>query len=555
MSSQVSAVPSSVQSLPTSSVNRPSATFHPSIWGDQFLSFPHELQKLIDEVRGMLMNPSDGPSQKLNMIDLVQRLGVAYHFEPEIEGALNEIAANFNYEFEYDLYTAALQFRLLRQQGIKVSSDTFEKFKDCRGNFKECLLKDVRGMLTLYEAAHLGIRGEDILDEAIAFTTAGLQAVLNQLNIQLAEQVRHALNRPIRKCPPRLEIKHYISSYSDESHNKTLLKFAKMDFNLLQGLHQEELSGITKWWKNEASSTKFPYARDRIVECYFWVLGIYFEPKYALARKIMTKIVSMLSIVDDTYDAYGTNEELQLLTESIQRWDTEAADMLPESMRKVYLMIFRLYNDIGEEMEKQGMSFAIHYAKEAMKKVVQCFHVESKWRDEGYIPTFEEYMQIALFSCSYPMLSMISFLGIVESSTKEAIEWVQNFPKIVEASSIICRLMDDIVSHTFEQERRHVASSIECYLKQYGGASKEEAIEYFRKEIVNAWKDINEQCLKPTPVPRSSERRSSVQEIPVQPCLRKKTVPFHMKIGQVCMGWAGRFFKPYVLTQPVTEIY
>ncbi|KAJ8753466.1 hypothetical protein K2173_019865 [Erythroxylum novogranatense] len=133
----------------------------------------------------MLMNPSDGPSQKLNMIDSVQLLGVAYHFEPKIEGALNEIAANFNYEIEYDLYTAALQFRLLRQQGIKVSCDTFQKFKDSRGNFKECLLKDVRGMLSLYEAAHLGIRGEDILDEAIAFTRGDFIR-LNQLSIRLA---------------------------------------------------------------------------------------------------------------------------------------------------------------------------------------------------------------------------------------------------------------------------------------------------------------------------------------------------------------------------------
>ncbi|KAJ8747017.1 hypothetical protein K2173_014452 [Erythroxylum novogranatense] len=383
------------------------------------------------------------------MIDSVQRLGVAYHFEAEIEVALNEIAANFNNEIKYDLYTAALQFRLLRQQGIKVSCDTFQKFKDSRGNFEECLLKDVRGMLSLYEAAHLGIRGEDILDEAIAFTTTGLQSALNQLSMQLAEQVRHALRRPIRKCLPRLEARHYISLYSTyESHNKTLLKFAKMDFNLLQRLHQKELGGITKWWEKEEVSTKFPYARDRIVECYFWVLGVYIEPKYALARKIMTKIVSVLSILDDTYDAYGTNEELQFLTESIQRWDTEAADMLPESMGKVYLMIFQLYNDIGEEMEKQGLSFSIHYAKEA-----------------------------------------------------EAIEWVQNFPKIVEALSVIGRLMNDIVSHTFEQERPHVASAVECYLEQYGGTSKEEAIEYFRKEIVNAWKDINEQCLKPMPIP------------------------------------------------------
>ena len=42
----------------------------------------------------------------------------------------------------------------------------FNKFKDGKGHFKESLKTDVSGMLSLYEATHLGVHGEDILDEA-----------------------------------------------------------------------------------------------------------------------------------------------------------------------------------------------------------------------------------------------------------------------------------------------------------------------------------------------------------------------------------------------------
>ena len=52
----------------------------------------------------------------------------------------------------------------------------------------------------------------------------------------------------------------------------------------------------------------------------------------------------------------------------------------------------------------------------------------------------------------------------------------------------------------FEQKREHVASAIECYMKQYG-ASEEEAYDEFQKQVVDAWRDINEEFLRPTVVP------------------------------------------------------
>ena len=127
------------------------------------------------------------------------------------------------------------------------SADTFKRFTDENGSFKECLIKDVEGMLGLYEAAHLRVQEEDILDEAIAFTTTHLRSLVEHLDCPLAAPVNRALYRPIRKCLERLEARPYITMYQDEaSHSKDLLELAKLDFNQLQSLYKKELSHITR---------------------------------------------------------------------------------------------------------------------------------------------------------------------------------------------------------------------------------------------------------------------------------------------------------------------
>ena len=56
-----------------------------------------------------------------------------------------------------------------------------------------------------------------------------------------------------------------------------------------------------------------------MVELYFWIMGVYFEPQYSLARKILNKVIAMVSIIDDTFDVYGAYEEVKLFTEAIER--------------------------------------------------------------------------------------------------------------------------------------------------------------------------------------------------------------------------------------------
>ncbi|KAL3508579.1 hypothetical protein ACH5RR_027980 [Cinchona calisaya] len=319
---------------------RPSANYHPSVWGEHFLAYASDSKDNIitleerehgvlkEEVRKMLIGTPDTCKQKLDLIDSIQRLGVSYHFTNEIEASLQYIYNSFQkfiLENGNDLHAVALGFRLLRQHGRYVSCDVFNKFKNFQGTFEESeyVVRNVRELLSLYEAANFGVGGETILDEALIFTTNQLESLSVSANLMsnysLAAQVNQALKFPIQKTLPRLGAKQFISLYhQDKLHDAVLLNFAKLDFNLVQKKHQKELCALTEWWRSIDCPKNLPFARDRLVECYFWIMNVYFEPHYSLARTILAKVITMISIVDDIYDVYGTLDELALLTDAIE---------------------------------------------------------------------------------------------------------------------------------------------------------------------------------------------------------------------------------------------
>lgn len=239
-------------------ITRRVGTHHPTVWGDHFLVYANlpganegekkQHEDLKEEVRKMLVMAPLNSLEKLELINTIQCLGVAYHFEREIEEALSYMCTHYEEYWIGDLRDIALCFRLLRQQGYYVSCDAYKKFTDDQGNFKKEVVNDVHGVLSLYEAAQFRVHGEEILDEALNFTTTQLKLILPKLsNSPLAQQVANALKFPIKDSIVRVEARKYISFYQqNQNHNQVLLNFAKLDFNILQMLHKKELCDITR---------------------------------------------------------------------------------------------------------------------------------------------------------------------------------------------------------------------------------------------------------------------------------------------------------------------
>lgn len=496
-------------------ISRPIANFHPCRWGDHFLNVSHhdkailaqvekEVEHLKEEVKEELQATGKNPHEQLVFIDNLERLGVAYHFDKEIDEALQVHHNSLDpCDQDDDIYHVSLRFRILRQHGFPVSCDVFNKFKNEEGSFKKSLLDDVQGILSLYEASQVRVHGDDVLEEALTFTTTHLISIVDELRSPMAEEVDHALDQHLHRGVIRLESRHYISFYEqDQSHNKTLLKFAKLDFNLLQALHKKELQDLTRWWKG--LHVKLPFARDRSAEAYFWILGTYYEPQYSFARKIFNKLFKIVSLVDDTYDAYGTIDELELLTQAVQSWDESCMNQLPDHVKWCYQAILETFKEVEEELAQEGSSNCVQYAKEQMKSLCQAYLQEAKWCHEKHVPTHDEYMEIGQLTSGFPFGIVASFLGMGDIASKEVFEWVcQNpMPKAVIASAIINRLMNDMGGHKFEQSRNHVASSIQCHVERHGAPSEEHAHDALKNILDNSWKDLNEAMLRPYPIPK-----------------------------------------------------
>ncbi|KAG6395260.1 hypothetical protein SASPL_145901 [Salvia splendens] len=233
--------------------NRPESKFAPSLWGDQFINYISDskviekysktVEVLKNDVRNLLTAPQTKMIDTMNLIDTLERLGVSYHFENEIEEKLQQffnLNTNYHDDEAYDLYTVALHFRLFRQHGHPISSESIKS--------------DAKGLLSLYEASYVRTRGEAILEDALAFTTVTLKSLVPNLGSPLKKQVERALVQPLHFGTPRIEARSYIAVYEEEEHkNETLIKLAKLDYNLLQMLHKEELQQVSRWDYGEIS--------------------------------------------------------------------------------------------------------------------------------------------------------------------------------------------------------------------------------------------------------------------------------------------------------------
>ncbi|KAJ9554943.1 hypothetical protein OSB04_009557 [Centaurea solstitialis] len=380
-------------------VVRRSANYKPSLWsfdyiqtlsskyiGEDYEARAYSLKKA---VKMMIPKVVRNPLTCLELVDNLQRLGVSYYFEEEINRVLEMIYSNY-FETqeqwnEMDMNLKALGFRLLRQHGYHVPQDIFDNFKHKieQGHI------DVVGMLNLYEASYHSFENEIILDHVRDLTTKFLKKSIDKIdkNSSLWSLVSHALELSLHWRVPRVETKWYIEICKKTNGgmiDPTLMELAILDFNMVQAIHLQDLKHSSRWWRNTCWDRKLSFCRDRLVEDFLWTVGVSYLPEFCLGRKTLTKVIAIITTIDDVYDVYGTLDELQKFTDLTIRWDINAIGELPDYMKICFLGFYNAINEITYENLTNTGLVILPYLKNADEiargdtpKSIQCYIHES----------------------------------------------------------------------------------------------------------------------------------------------------------------------------------
>ncbi|EOA34260.1 hypothetical protein CARUB_v10021772mg, partial [Capsella rubella] len=377
----------------------------------------------------------------------------------------------------------------------------FNKFKGDDGDFKKCLTDDVRGMLSFYEASHFGITTEDILEEAMSFTQKHLELFVvgdkAKHHPHLTKLIQAALHIPQNLNLEVLVAREYIGFYELETdHHEMLLKLAKLNFRFMQLHYIQDLKTITAWWRELDLVSKIPnYFRERLVEPYFWATGIYYEPRYSAARIMVAKAIILFDILDNTFDVYGTLDEVKSLVQSVERWDYDKLDVLPDYLKIVFRTMFDFFKELGENVSSERRSFTMQYAYEQLKIAMKGYLQEAEWSKTGYVPSYEEYIEVGMSSTAGEVMLAITFIAMGDIAGDEIYEWLRARPKLNQALFVKSRLRDDISTFKEEMKRGDVANGINCYTKQYGVTEAKACLE-FEKMTNHMSKVMNEEFLK-----------------------------------------------------------
>ncbi|KAJ4981113.1 hypothetical protein NE237_031950 [Protea cynaroides] len=444
---------------------RRSAHYDPSIWDHQLIQSlrnPYtndelslaRLEELKHEVKELIQSTKD-LSSRLELIDEIQRLGVAYHFEEEIKESLDHVV---HLEGSGDLYTAALKFRLLRQQDYQISSDVFNEFKNNSGSFRNCSSMEAKVLLGLYEASHLGMNGEAVLEEAMEFSVSRLKSLIKHLGFSMTDQVRQSLEVPLHWRTIRFEARNFIKIYEkDHTKSSILLELAKLDFNIVQSVHQRDLQ--------------------------------------ELSRKGLTKLICLLTVIDDIYDVYGSLDELELFTHAVDRWDVKAVEELPNYMKSCYLALLNFGNGVVYDAQTDHGLNILPYVKKEWTNLCRAYLVEARWFYEGYTPGLDEYLANAWISVGGPAAMAHGYLLQMQDrhtiSDESFDDWLNHGSELFYWASIITRLSDDLGTSQAEMARGDVHKSIQCYMMEKG-VSEGEAREHIKGLVRYSWKKLNE---------------------------------------------------------------
>ncbi|KAJ4964777.1 hypothetical protein NE237_016626 [Protea cynaroides] len=381
-----------------------------------------------------------------------------------------------------------------------------------KGQFRLELSEDMRGLKSLYEASHLGMEEDTFLDEAKDFACKHLKAKMATLKPELARAVGEILEHPYHNNLARFNLaKHYQNSYGTYSTYgwiSPLRELARMDFNIVQSLYQQELLQIFKWWTDMGLSKQLKFARDQPLKWYLWPMTVLSDPKHSKQRIELTKPISLVYIIDDIFDVYGTLDELILFTEAVNKWEPMIIDRLPDYMKICFKALDNTTNEISDKVLREHGWNPISTLRKEWASLCDAFLVEAKWFASREVPKAKDYLKNGVISSGLPLVLVHAFFLLGQGLSKESVDCVEHTPALISHPAKILRLWDDLGSAKDEKQEGHDGSYLECYMKEHGVASIESPQDHVFNMISDSWKQLNKECHLPSPFSHSFKKVS-----------------------------------------------
>ncbi|KAK1432623.1 hypothetical protein QVD17_09521 [Tagetes erecta] len=480
----------------------PSATSKPTMWPRGFVkllddNFPtnlkekmRELEKKVEALNIDFENGSLSELEVLEHVDDIEKLGLGYRFQNHIKRALDTITSRHN-QINGGLHEASLRFRILRQHGYNVSQDFLKRFKDSHGGFIGSIQTDVKGLLSLYEASHLAFTEESDLHEAKLFATEHLMKLKGQeIDAQLVEQINQALEIPLYHRMLRLQARFSIDAYKKQQDaNPLLLELATLDFNMVQSTLKSELKELLKWWNFVGPSHKLDKVRDPLVECFFWTVGVVFEPQYHTCRVWLAKVCTLITVLDDIFDVYGTVDELEYFKDAVNRWDVNAMEQMPVHLQLGFAALHDTMTNMSSNTSIGQREDILPILVKVWGELFEAFIVEAKWSHEKHIPTLDEYLDNGWRSISGEVILTHGYFLTNQQINKHDIQALDKYHHLMKCSSMLVRLYNDIAISSSEIESDNSINAISCYMHEKG-VCENEAREYMATLIDEAWRKL-----------------------------------------------------------------
>ncbi|KAI4331864.1 hypothetical protein L6164_016817 [Bauhinia variegata] len=442
----------------------------------------------LKEVNHVLRNREmENAIEGLSMIDYIQRLGMQYQFEEEIEAILKRQQLMFRPQVycgndDLELSEVALKFRLLRQEGYWAHANVFDNFMDNEGKLKEKFWGNIEGLMGLFEASQFSIEGESRLDEAGKLSHQLLDAWKSRFHGKpQAKAIANTLQYPIHKCLPKLmPSKLQLPTFG---WTNSLEELSKLDTEINSTLKSEEILQVSRWWQQLGMAKDLKFARDEPRRWHMWAIACLPDPRFSDERIELTKPWSFVHIIDDIFDIYGTIEELTLFTDAINRWDLAAVEPLPDYMKACFKALYEITDELAYKVQiKHGWNPRDSLIKSWMM-LCNAFLVEAKWLASGHLPKAEKYLKNGIVSSAVQLYLVHAF----------------------SLMAAILRLCDDLEGIKDDNQHEKDGSYLKCYMKDHPEVSAEQTTELINQMISDAWKSLNKDCLRiPTnPFPSS----------------------------------------------------